>query len=92
MLGLRRLARGCGERRFGRRQVIDLPEPKPVVTEHRAHAVTCTCGQTTTAPFPEGGAGAGVVRAQGAGRSAYLLGRQHIPNRRVADLFSLAFC
>ena len=37
---------------FTARQVIDLPEVTPVVTEHRAHTYTCACGHRTTARFP----------------------------------------
>ncbi|MGH2855147.1 MAG: IS66 family transposase [Solirubrobacteraceae bacterium] len=90
----------CGEaldettdRGFSRRQVIDLPQVVPEVTEHRAHTYGCQCGHETTAAFP------GAVRAPVSygprvrAIVAYFLGRQHIPNRRVAeamaDLFGL---
>jgi transposase len=37
------------------RQVFDVPEPKVVVTEHRAHSCLCpNCQTVTSAPFPEG--------------------------------------
>lgn len=37
------------------RQVFDIPEPRIVVTEHRAHVCCCNaCGAATKAPFPEG--------------------------------------
>jgi transposase len=79
---------------YAARQVVDLPEVAPVVTEHRAHTCRCRCGQQSTAAFPTA-VGAPVsygprVRAT----VAYLLGRQHIPTRRVAeamaDLFGLS--
>ena len=39
------------------RQVFDVPEPKVVVTEHRAHSCLCpNCQTLTSAPFPEGSA------------------------------------
>ena len=41
------------DRGYQRRQVIDLPEVKPKVTEHRAHTYGCSCGCDTTAAFPE---------------------------------------
>ncbi len=38
-----------------RRQVYDLPEPKPEGTEHRAFACRCRrCALSTRAAFPEG--------------------------------------
>jgi transposase len=36
-----------------RHQVIELPEPRPQVTEYRLHTLQCArCGLTTTAPLP----------------------------------------
>ena len=38
-----------------RRQVIDVPPVKPVVTEYRRHTLPCgECGARTTAPLPPG--------------------------------------
>lgn len=81
------------DRGYLRRQVVELPDVKPTATEHRAHSYGCSCGSDTTAAFPE------AVRSQvsygprARAVVAYLLGRQHIPNRRVAepmaDLFGL---
>ena len=82
------------DRDFTARQVIDLPEVTPVVTEHRAHARRCACGHVSVAAFPD------TVRAPVSygprvrATVAYLLGRQHLPNRRVAetlaDLYGLS--
>jgi len=36
-----------------RHQVTELPPIKPEVTEHRGHAVTCSCGHTTHARIPD---------------------------------------
>jgi transposase len=81
------------DNRYQARQVIELPEVRPHVTEHRAHALGCACGHVTQAAFPE------AVRAplsygpRVRATVAYLLGRQPIPGRRVAeamrDLFAL---
>ena len=37
---------------YKRRQVVEVPPVKPVVTEHRAHTCRCGCGSETTAAFP----------------------------------------
>ena len=34
-------------------QVTELPPVKPETTEHRGHAVTCSCGHTTRATIPD---------------------------------------
>ncbi|MEQ1871936.1 MAG: IS66 family transposase [Vicinamibacterales bacterium] len=54
--------KNCGTRLAGeddpdpyRHQVVEIPEPKPVVHEWRLHACTCgKCGATTRANLPEG--------------------------------------
>jgi transposase len=76
---------------YAARQVVDLPEIVPEVTEHRAHTCRCACGADTTAAFPP------TVRAPVSygprvrAVVAYLLGRQHIPNRRVAEAMADLF-
>ncbi len=39
---------------FGKRQVIDLPVIKQIVTEHRVYRCTCTCGKVIESDFPAG--------------------------------------
>ena len=91
---------GCGaqfghdaDSSFAARQVIELPEVRPVVTEHRAHACRCSCGHLTRAPFPHGVAAPVAYGPRVRAVVAYLLARQHLPTRRVAeamaDLFGL---
>jgi transposase len=53
--------RGCGSSLLGspvrgviRRQVVDLPEVKARVTEHRLVSRRCSCGTVTCADAPEG--------------------------------------
>ena len=75
-----------------RRQVIDLPPLKLLVTEHRVESLLCACcGQTTSATFPEGVTsrvqyGPGVRNL-----AVYLRHEQFIPydrsQRFIADLF-----
>jgi transposase len=78
---------------FVARQVVDIPEVKPTVTEHRAYRRRCSCGHVSCGAFPED------VRAPVSYGNrvkaivAYMLARQHLPGRRVAesmaDLFGL---
>ena len=78
---------------FAARQVVEVPPVKPVVIEHRAHSYGCDCGHETTAAFPDAARAPVSYGPRARSIVAYLLGRQHIPNRRVAeamdDLFGL---
>ena len=75
------------------RQVFDLPPVRVEVVEHRVQARRCRCGEVTTGEFP---AQASAPTCYGPGVAAlgvYLLGRQHLPVQRAAevlrDLFGL---
>ena len=79
---------GCGAEldagnhsEFVARQVIDLPEVTPVVTEHRAHSCRCRCGRVTLAAFPEAVRAPVSYGPRVRAVVAYLLARQHLPNR-----------
>jgi transposase len=78
---------------FAARQVFELPKVEPVVTEHRAHTYLCGCGHRTTAAFPADVRAPVSYGPRARAIVAYLLGRQHLPNRRVKesmeDLFGL---
>lgn len=75
---------GPGELR-ARRQVIDLPEPVPVVTEHRSHACACSCGTVTVGVFPADVRGPVSFTPRVRAVVVYLLARQHIPVGRVRE-------
>jgi transposase len=76
---------------YRRRQKVEVPPVKPVVFEYRQHVYLCPCGCETTKAFP------GDVRSpvsygpRARAIVAYLLARQHIPNRRVAEAMSELF-
>jgi transposase len=92
---------GCGaafvgesaDRGYTRRQRVEVPPVTPVTTEYRSHTYLCECGCETTQPFPEDVRAPVSYGPRARAIVAYLLGRQHIPNRRVAeamrDLFGL---
>ena len=81
------------EEGYSARQVVDVPPVKPVVTEHRAYRCRCSCGYVSTGAFPEGVRAPVSYGRRAKAIVAYLLGRQHLPGRRVAeameDLFGL---
>ena len=76
---------------FQARQVIELPEVRPVVTEHRSHARRCSCGHVTRAPFPAEARAPVSYGPRLRAVVAYLLGRQHLPGRRVAEAMADLF-
>lgn len=76
------------------RQVFDLPEIVPEVTEHRLHQAVCGCGHTTTAPAPQLVNAAAVYGPGVRAAVCYLSAYQHLPAKRLAEamesLFGLA--
>ena len=94
------ICRGCGADLSDaavtgetRRQVVDLPEVKPKVTEHRAQTRRCECGTDNTAAFPEHVRAPISYGPKVRAVVIYLLARQHIPVERCAeamrDLFGI---
>jgi transposase len=88
---------GCGEgldagadEGYTSRQVVELPEVRPEVTEHRAHRRRCRCGHVTTGAFPTDVRAPISYGPRVKALVAYLLARQHLPGRRVAE--TLADC
>lgn len=68
------------------RQVFDLPPIQLTVVEHRVQRRRCRCGSVTEGEFP---AQATAPTCYGPGVAAlgvYLLGRQHLPVERTAEL------
>jgi transposase len=72
-------------------QVVELPELKPQVTEHRGHALRCDgCGTVTEQPLPDGA----LLHGFGprlSGLVAYLTGRCRLSKRQVVELCEDAF-
>lgn len=90
---------GCGARLGDaevtgviRRQVIDIPLPAPVVTEHRAQTRRCgCCGAATTASFPEAVRAPVSYGPRVRAIVVYLLARQHVPVQRTAEAMADLF-
>jgi transposase len=76
-----------------RRQVFDLPEPRPlVVTEHRAHVCCCpSCGATTRGRFPEQVTAPVQYGARICAFAVYLLHGHFVPEDRLAELMGDLF-
>lgn len=89
----------CGERLTGadavphRHQVFELPQVRPFVTEYEVHALTCTCGATTSAELPEGvptgSFGPSVTAVVAVLMGVYRLSKRAVPDL-MRDLFGLS--
>jgi len=95
-----RVCAGCGtsltdatEIAMTWRQVIDLPEPKPQVTEHQMLTLACVCGHHSTAAAPPEATAPVVYGPRLAGIGVYLLHGQFLSVSRTAvairDLFGV---
>src|SRR5499433_633768 len=74
------------------RQVVDIPEPKVLVTEHRAHGRACpNCDTVTWASFPEDVKAPVQYSARICAFVIYLLNYQLLPEDRLAQLMSDLF-
>lgn len=71
-----------------RRQVLDLPPIEAMTTEHRAQRKRCHCGTETIALFPPEATGPTCYGPNLRALVCYLVVRQHIPIKRVAELLA----
>ena len=76
---------------FGKRQVINIPTIKQVVTEHRVYRCKCTCGKVVESDFP-----VGVDSPVRYGKSietliGYLSIRQYPPFKRLQEMLNDIF-
>ncbi len=70
------------------RQVFDIPEPTPFVTEHTAERRRCSCGRTTSGAFPPEATAPACYGPRLRALAIYMLCRQHLPVGRCAELLS----
>jgi transposase len=73
------------------RQVFDIPVPRVVVTEHRAHKHRCACGNITVGEFPDGVSAPAVYGPGIKAHAVYLLCAQHVPRERCAEALAEMF-
>ena len=84
---------GCGKdvgglpfERYGKRQVIDIPAIKQIVTEHQVYRCQCACGNIVESDYP-----AGVDHPVQYGKNietlvGYLSVRQYLPFKRLQEM------
>ena len=78
-------------REYGRqrRQVVELPVPRPVIIEHQLIAVECAgCGQVTVPPVPDGVSGRVQYGTNVKAAAVYARAAQFLPYGRVAALMA----
>lgn len=73
------------------RQVFDLPPVRLVAVEHRARRRRCGCGQVSAGVFPSEATAPACYGSSVAALGTYLLGRQHLPTNRVAEMMAACF-
>ena len=71
---------------FGKRQVVDIPAIKQIITEHQVYRCTCTCGKMVESEFP-----VGVDCPVRYGKNiealiGYLSIRQYLPFKRLQEM------
>jgi transposase len=70
------------------RQVIDIPIPVPVCTEHQTFAKTCTCGHINKGEFPVNVKAKVQYGSHIEALTAYLNVRQYMPYNRIQEFYS----
>jgi len=76
---------------YGKRQIIDIPTIKQVVTEHRVYRCKCSCGNMVESDFP-----VGVDSPVRYGKNietliGYLSVRQYLPFKRLQEMLNDIF-
>jgi transposase len=70
------------------RQVIDIPIPAPICTEHQIFAKTCTCGHINKGEFPVNVNAKVQYGSHIEALTAYLNVRQYMPYNRIQEFYS----
>ncbi|MGE5841385.1 MAG: IS66 family transposase [Deltaproteobacteria bacterium] len=73
-----------------RHQTFELPEIKPVVSEHRCHELECSCGHKTRAQLPVG-IGQSQFEPRVHGAIAYLTSVHKIGRRGIVEIMNTLF-
>lgn len=73
---------------LSKRQVIDIPKPVAICTEHQAFSKTCSCGYITKGEFPVNVNAYIQYGSHIEALSAYLSVRQYMPFGRIQEFYS----
>jgi transposase len=73
------------------RQVVDIPQPRLVVTDHVAEKRRCSCGHVAAGVFPPEATGPTCWGPRVKAAAVYLLIRQHIPFERAHEAMDALF-
>lgn len=73
------------------RQVVDIPDPALVVTDHVVEKRRCECGLITTAAFPAEATGPTCWGPGVKAAAVYLMIRQHVPLERAHEAMEALF-
>lgn len=71
---------------IGKRQVIDIPAIKAIVTEHQIIQSICTCGYVSCGNYPYGVSAPVQYGNNLIALTAYLSSRQYVPYSRLSEL------
>jgi transposase len=71
---------------IGKRQIIEIPTIKQVVTEHRVYSCTCSCGSVIESDFPQGVDHPVSYGPNMESLVGYLSVRQHLPFKRLQEV------
>jgi transposase len=89
---------GCGNdlsnvdpQRFGKRQVVDIPEITRIVTEHQVYKKACSCGCVSKGSYPIGVDAPICYGKNTQALIAYLSARQYIPYKRLEEILRSVF-
>lgn len=75
----------------GKRQVIDIPEIKTLITEHQVFKKTCKCGHTTIGSYPSIANAPVSYGPNIESLVGYFHTRQYIPFKRMQEVFTDIF-
>ncbi len=74
-----------------KRQTVDIPPIKPIITEYQTFSKTCSCGCASTSSFPKGVMAPVSYGSNVQSLVAYLHARQFLPYKRMKEMLNDLF-